>query len=122
MRGSRCSSHRSAGNPKIARRSSPTCSSSSGPREVGQKAIHVALLLAVEVLSPSTRRKDRVLKFSKYEEAGVESYGIVDGQRPSVTAYGLRDGRYAEIGTATGAQTLELRRPFPVRITPSELP
>lgn len=31
-------------------------------------------LLAVKVLSPSTRRKDQVLKRSKYEDSGVTSY------------------------------------------------
>lgn len=89
--------------------------------KAGRKAIRTGLLLAVEVLSPSTRRKDRVLKFSKYEDARVEAYWIVDPQGPSVTAYELRDGRYAEVGTVAGTQTLELQRPFPVRITPSEL-
>lgn len=89
--------------------------------KVGREAIHGALLLAVEVLSPSTRRKDRVLKFSKYEEAGVESYWIVDPNGPTVTAYDLRDGRYVEVGSATGRQTLAVRRPFPVTLVPSKL-
>lgn len=41
---------------------------------VGELNIVVAPLLVVEVLSPSTRRKDIVLKHSVYAEAGVESY------------------------------------------------
>ena len=35
-------------------------------------------LLAVEVLSPSTRRVDLLLKRDRYEEAGIASYWIVD--------------------------------------------
>lgn len=36
------------------------------------------LLLAVEVLSPSTARYDRVVKRNFYQRAGVEQYWIVD--------------------------------------------
>jgi Uma2 family endonuclease len=38
--------------------------------------IRKPLVLAVEVLSPSTRRKDLVLKRSKYQDAGVSSYWV----------------------------------------------
>ena len=37
-----------------------------------------ALLLAVEVLSPSTARYDRTLKRRRYQRAGVPEYWIVD--------------------------------------------
>jgi len=39
--------------------------------------VHEPLTLAVEVLSPSTRRQDLLLKRSKYEEAGVARCWIV---------------------------------------------
>jgi Uncharacterized protein conserved in cyanobacteria len=90
--------------------------------KIGIKAITEPLALAVEVLSPSTRRKDMVLKRSKYEDGGVGSYWIIDPNGPSITALELRDGRYVEVGSATGAETLELDRPFPVRIVPADLP
>jgi len=35
-------------------------------------------LLAVEILSPSTRRFDLTVKRSRYESAGVPSYWVVD--------------------------------------------
>ena len=87
----------------------------------GPKNITEPLALAVEVLSPSTRRKDMVLKRSKYEDAGVTSYWVVDPAGPTVTALELREGRYVEVGTATGTQTLSVRLPFPVSISPSGL-
>ena len=61
-----------------------------------------SLVLAVEVLSPSTRRKDQVLKRAKYEESGVQSYWIVDPEEPSLLALDLVEGRYT---TATGLHT-----------------
>jgi Uma2 family endonuclease len=88
---------------------------------IGAKNITEPLALAVEVLSPSTRRKDMVLKRSKYQDAGVACYWIVDPTGPAVTAYELRDGGYLEAGSAEGAGTLRLETPFPVTITPAAL-
>jgi len=48
-----------------------------------------SMILAVEVLSPSTRRKDTILKRSKYEDEGVASYWIVDPKAPSITAWNM---------------------------------
>ncbi len=81
----------------------------------------VAPLLAVEVLSPSTRHVDRGLKKNKYEELGTASYWVVDPMRPAITAWGLVDGSYVEAGHAEGDEALVLERPFPVRIVPQEL-
>lgn len=80
-----------------------------------------APLLAVEVLSPSTRRYDLLLKRSRYEAAGTASYWVVDPDEPSVIAWELRDGAYAEAGRATGDEALELTAPYPVRIVPADL-
>lgn len=91
------------------------------PERAGVKNITEPLALAVEVLSPSTRRKDRVLKFSKYQDAGVRSYWIVDPAGPTVTAYDLRDGSYVEAGTATGDAELRVDLPYPVTIVPARL-
>jgi Uma2 family endonuclease len=45
--------------------------------------------LAVEVLSPSTRRKDLDLKLRLYERVGVREYWIIDSKRASMTVYRL---------------------------------
>ena len=47
--------------------------------------------LAVEILSPSTRSKDMILKLYKYKNAGVREYWIVDLQNQSVTVHDFRD-------------------------------
>jgi len=89
--------------------------------DVGDKNIQLPLALAVEVLSPSTRRKDLVLKHGKYADAGVGSYWVLDPRVPSIVAYDLRDGAYDEAGRAEGDQELTLLRPYPVRVVPSQL-
>lgn len=45
----------------------------------------------VEVLSPSTRRRDKSLKVSKYMCAGVREYWIVDPKKKTIVAY-IDDG------------------------------
>jgi Uma2 family endonuclease len=85
------------------------------------KCVETPLVLAVEILSPSTRSKDLVWKRDKYERAGVEHYWIVDPAEPSIVALELQDGGYVEVGRASGAESLHLERPFPVAITPADL-
>lgn len=41
----------------------------------------------VEVLSPSTREKDAVIKMKKYKEAGVREYWMVDIKKEKVVVY-----------------------------------
>ena len=48
-------------------------------------------ILIVEILSPSTRRRDRVKKRSLYMDARVAEYWMVDPERRSITA--VRVGR-----------------------------
>lgn len=89
--------------------------------DVEIKNITRPLVLAVEVLSPSTRRKDLFLKRSKYEDAGVASYWIVDPEVPSITALDLVDGHYITVGEATGDEVLTLEKPYSVTIVPSRM-
>ena len=92
------------------------------PREdVGELAIERPLLLAVEVLSPSTRSKDLILKRGLYEDSGVQSYWVVDLEVPSITAWSLVGGRYADERVAVADEPFEALAPFPVRIVPSSL-
>ena len=51
--------------------------------------------LVVEILSPSTASKDKILKLNKYQEVGVKEYWIVDPERNLVDVLTLRDGFYA---------------------------
>jgi Uma2 family endonuclease len=89
----------------------------------GGKFLGEPPVLAVEVLSSSTRRIDRLSKLSAYEEAGVDSYWLVDPdpQAPSLQALELVDGRYVEVGCPSGEQAWQAQRPFPVTIRPAAL-
>jgi len=79
------------------------------------------MILAVEILSPSTRRKDLFLKRSRYQDAGVPSYWIVDPEVPAITALELVDGQYVTVGEAIGDEAVTLERPFSVTIVPATL-
>ena len=78
-------------------------------------------LLAVEVLSPSTRRIDLLLKRDRLQSAGVASYWLVDPEGPSVTVLELREGSYVEVASAQGEQVCEVRQPYPLRMVPQRL-
>ena len=43
--------------------------------------------LVIEILSPSTRMKDMILKLHKYQNAGVKEYWIVDPKHQAVTVH-----------------------------------
>jgi len=45
----------------------------------------------LEVLSPSTRRKDMAIKFNKYIESGVREYWIIDQENKKVIVYLFED-------------------------------
>ena len=78
-------------------------------------------LLAVEVLSPSTRLFDLNTKRARYELAGCPTYWVVDPAEPGLTVWELRDGRYAETAHASGAEAVTIHRPFPVVVVPAAL-
>ncbi len=89
--------------------------------DVGDEPISAPLLLAVEVLSPSTRSVDLLLKHGVYAESGVASYWVVDPAVPSVRAWRLVDAEYVDAGAAEGSSALHLEAPFPVRVVPQDL-
>lgn len=89
--------------------------------DVRDDPIRAPLVLAVEVLSPSTRSVDLLLKSGVYAESGVQAYWVVDPAVPLVRAWRLAHGRYVDAGAAEGDQVLELAEPFPVRVVPRQL-
>ena len=78
-------------------------------------------LLAVEVLSPSTRRFDLLLKRDRFQSAGVASYWLIDPEGPSVTVLELRDGAYVEVARSVGSEACEVTQPYPLRMVPADL-
>lgn len=78
-------------------------------------------LLAVEVLSPSTRSIDLGAKRLAYEAAGVPAYWLVDPDGPSLTVLELDAGRYVERATVTGDEPFPATFPFAVTVVPARL-
>lgn len=89
--------------------------------DLTDKDLPTAPVLAVEVLSPSTRRFDLTVKRSRYEAAGCASYWVVDPDKPSITAWDLGDNGYGEPTVVTGDETYAADRPFPVEVVPAAL-
>ena len=89
--------------------------------DLTDRDLPVAPLLAVEVLSPSTRHIDLMLKRSRFEAAGCPAYWVVDPDQSSLRAWQLRDDAYEEVGHVVGATTFRTDRPFPVDVTPDAL-
>jgi Uma2 family endonuclease len=58
--------------------------------------------LVAEVLSPSTRHRDRKAKLEAYRDAGVSEYWLVDPQARTVTVYGLNEDRTSYVDLARG--------------------
>ena len=85
----------------------------------GDAAVTTPLALAVEVLSPSSRSIDVVLKRSLYEQAGVEQYWVVDPLEPSVTVWTLRDSSYGEPLVVTDGAAVD--GPVSVVLDPRDL-
>ena len=50
--------------------------------------------LIIEILSPSTSRHDRLVKYNLYQRAGVREYWIVDPETHVVQVHTLEDGYY----------------------------
>lgn len=62
--------------------------------------------LIVEVISPSSIRLDRHIKFDAYERAGVLEYWLVDPKAHLVEVYTLANGEYALLGQYTGDEMI----------------
>lgn len=56
------------------------------------------VVAVVEVLSPGTRRTDRIMKAAEYSSAHVPTYVLVDPEG-DVTVLTLQDGSYREVDT-----------------------
>jgi Uma2 family endonuclease len=89
--------------------------------DVGPKNIQRPLLLAVEVLSDSTRSKDRILKRALYAEAGVPSYWVFDPQKPELAVLELDGDKYLEQAVLRGSTPYDASLPFEVRVVPDEI-
>jgi Uma2 family endonuclease len=70
--------------------------------------------LAVEVVSPGTRKRDRLEKPAEYAAAGIRHYWRVEQGPLHIFAYDLVDGRYELV--ADSETELVLTAPFDIRL------
>jgi Uma2 family endonuclease len=88
--------------------------------DVGARSVR-RLLLAVEVLSPSTRMTDLLLKRALYEDAGVAAYWMFDPEARELIVLELVNGAYVERAVAKGNDAFTAELPFVVPVIPSDL-
>ncbi len=69
---------------------------------LSKQAFEGAPDLIVEVISPSSIRLDRTIKFDAYERYGVAEYWLVDPKARLVEVYTWARGEYALFGQYTG--------------------
>ena len=62
--------------------------------KIDDKGLNGAPDMVIEILSPSTSRRDKVLKLNAYQRAGVREYWIVDPADKTVQVFILDNGRY----------------------------
>ncbi|MCD7884869.1 MAG: Uma2 family endonuclease [Lachnospiraceae bacterium] len=67
------------------------------PSKLRRDRIYGAPDLVVEILSPSTRRKDRSLKMTKYKRAGVREYWMIDPDYRRIYVHEFEKGEAYEI-------------------------
>lgn len=72
--------------------------------------------LVIEVLSPSTRKKDLTLKYWKYFNAGVREYWIIDPKKQTVIVYNFEAIRDPANESATYAAFYTFDSEIPVQI------
>ena len=79
--------------------------------------------LVIEILSPSTRRRDRLVKWNLYQRAGVREYWLVNPEEQSVQVMLLDNGTlipHEDYGREDAARVtvlddclIDLRKVFP---------
>jgi Uma2 family endonuclease len=80
------------------------------------------VLLAVEVESPGSVRRDRVFKPRVLARHGIPAYWRVEmGDEMTIVVYTLGEGVYVETARAVGEQTLRVTRPLTVILRPADL-
>lgn len=76
------------------------------PEQVSRRGIEGAPLLLVEVLSPSSVKTDRTVKFARYASLGVGHYWILDSEIERLECYRATSGSYVLVTDVTGPARL----------------
>jgi Uma2 family endonuclease len=88
---------------------------------ITRRAIEGAPTLAVEIISPSSPRIDRLTKREMYQQYRVPYYWIVDPDARSIEAYELAENAYRLVATASGAEPVSLPPFDDLAIVPESL-
>jgi Uma2 family endonuclease len=87
----------------------------------GDESFHPGdVSLVVEVLSPSNRGNDLVLKRHYYAAGGIPHYWIVDPNARTLTVFALDGETYAERAVVTAGETWRTGEPFPLTLDPAD--
>lgn len=78
------------------------------------------VVIAIEVVSPSTRARDRFAKPAEYAAAGIPFYWRVEQHPVHVYAYRLGEGGTYEL-MADSPDVLTVDQPFPITLTIAEI-
>jgi Uma2 family endonuclease len=66
--------------------------------------------LVIEITSPATAKIDKIIKFNRFEKAGVPEYWIVEPEEKIVTVYILQeDGRYGRPEVSRKTEKIPVR-------------
>jgi Uma2 family endonuclease len=50
--------------------------------------------MIIEILSPNSAKRDLIIKFNKYQQAGVREYWVVNPDNKIVSVHILENGKY----------------------------
>jgi Uma2 family endonuclease len=89
--------------------------------EITDRNLPAPPVLAVEVLSFSTRSVDLMVKRERLQRAGCPHYWIIDPDEPSLMALDLKDGVYHQAGFVTGDEIYRATLPYAVSVVPANL-
>lgn len=74
---------------------------------IHSSGVHGAPDLVIEMLSPSTERRDLTLKRERYEMFGAREYWLADPFAKTITVLRARDGRFEQVGVFAEGMTAE---------------
>lgn len=76
------------------------------PTQVSERGIEGAPLLVVEILSPTTRERDRTIKACRYSTLGIAHYWLVDPEARRMECYALQGPQYVLCVEGQGPATI----------------
>lgn len=80
------------------------------------------ILLAAEVVSPSTKMRDELFKVEAYAKAGIPTYWRIDpAEGPTLHVHHLSGKRYDDPAVFKPGEPADLTTPFPITLDPADL-